>query len=73
MNPQDKVILQKAIDERTFDALKRVANLLINNWSNRSCIKETEFETVKAIITKESKIEALKSFLEQLEQQIYDR
>jgi len=72
MDPKDKVILQKILDERTFQVLQRAANMLISNW-DRSCIKETEWETAKATVIKESKIEALKTFLEELEREAYDR
>lgn len=72
MDSKDKVVLQKILDERTFQVLQKVANLLIKNW-DRSCVKETEWETAKATVEKESKIQALKTFLEELERQAYDR
>ena len=72
MDSKDRVVLQKILDERTFSVLQKVANILIRNW-DRSCIKETEWETARATIEKESKIQALKTFLEELERQAYER
>ncbi len=73
MDPKDKLLLQKILDEKTFGVLQRVANSMIMNWASRPCTKETGFETIKATIQKESKVDALKAFLEELERQAYDR
>lgn len=66
------VVLERLVkNDANMAALKRVANDLIENWASGSSIKETAFDTAKTIIRKESKIEAIKQFISELEQRAY--
>lgn len=54
-------------DDRLFSALTDVANQLILNWEREGCIRGTQWETASRAVEKESKIEAIRALLRELE------
>ena len=69
---QDKIRLQKLMGNGDLKVIRTVANALILNWDRQSCVKDTEFETLKAIIEKESKIKGLTILFDELERNAHD-
>lgn len=64
-----KANIQKIVkDDALFNSLIEVANTLIFNWEKQSCVRDSEWDTARLTIEKESKISALKLFLKELEE-----
>ena len=57
-------------DTGVMDAMRVVAGEMISNW-DKSIIGNTEFETLKAAIIKETRTETLKAFFNELESKAY--
>ena len=63
----DKQLLKRLLREDTYKTVLKLSSELIDKWKNENIIGATEFETLKLLFTRESKVEGLKEFLNLLE------
>lgn len=63
-----KPALQRVTTEPAWSALNELAENLKTKWRVESCVKNTEWETARAIVERESKCAALDIFLNHIEQ-----
>lgn len=66
LSRQQKTILQKALNENSFELMQQIATELLSNWSSGTMVHDTAFKTAAEAIGREERKRALKVFLEEL-------
>ena len=64
--------IKQFVREGYWDIFKHFGDLLCEKIKEESSVKETEWETIKAVLTKEGKIQGIRDFLQGLFEQIND-
>ena len=68
---QAKNLAQQLQQSPYFPLLQRLKNTLEVKWKDEKLVKETEFETLKAVIRREERLKALEIYFQELEQLAY--
>jgi len=68
---QTKLLAQQFQQSPYFLLLEKLRNTLEKKWREENLVKETEFETLKAVIRQEERLKALEIYFQELEQLSY--
>lgn len=67
MNKQDASLLHQLSIGREYEAMRRLADDMIANWTNQVSTGETEFQYLKNALERDGKIMGLRALLNEIE------
>ena len=69
MNQRDKANIKQFLQDERFNSVISLSKELMDKWGGESCKDETEFQTIWNLAKKEGKIEGLKAFFDNLDEE----
>ena len=69
MNQRDQANIKQFLQDDKSNSVIALSKELMDKWGLEGCKKETEFETLWALAYKEGKIDGLKAFFDNLNEE----
>jgi|GEM_PF-3297305 len=73
MTEIDRKQLERLVRNSDFEIIYRMQATMVELWNKGTLVGDTEFQTVKNAIERESKISALKEFINTMERVALDK
>lgn len=72
LNKSEKQAIKSLIGDKRFDVLLKFYEAMLEKWKAETGIGFNEFDTLKLTFMKEGKINGLKNFFDELENQAHE-
>lgn len=69
MNQRDKANIKLFLQDDKSDSVRALSKELMDKWGLEGCKKDSQFETLWALAYKEGKIDGLKAFFDNLNEE----